>query len=73
MARHTGPQDSKCSSFSQRKDDRFSAREAKDERVPSSIDSEPEVLLPKETHPFRENVVYEEAGFGSDVAFHQAS
>jgi RNA polymerase sigma-70 factor, ECF subfamily len=27
MARHTGPQDSKCSSFSQRKDDRFSAKE----------------------------------------------
>jgi hypothetical protein len=31
MARHTGPQDSKCSFFFQRKDDRSSAKEVKDE------------------------------------------
>lgn len=31
MARPTGPQDSKSSSFSQRKDDRFSAKEVKNE------------------------------------------
>ena len=33
MARHTGPQDSKCSSFSQRKDDRFSTKSDKDENL----------------------------------------
>jgi hypothetical protein len=36
MARHTGPQDSKCSSFSQRKDDRFSAKELRGKSNPGS-------------------------------------
>jgi hypothetical protein len=38
MERHIGLQDSKCNFFSQRKDDQFSAKEARDESNPSSID-----------------------------------
>lgn len=115
MARPTGPQDYKSSSFSQRKDDRFSAKEvtAEGESVlqagetlvrvhtsdakfyESAADADALGFMAKmlvqtssrqrllmsatssssseRTRLFWENTVYEEAGVGSDVAFHQAS